>query len=117
MSGMGRRAVLVVLLFAGALLGVARPPGLGDVTEVRHWSYPDYTRIVIELSRPVELKSEVQRLRADPKANLPERIYLDVEGVWVGRRYLEGLEVSDGLLQGIRIGQNTRTAIRGPVVA
>lgn len=112
MSSVRRCSVLALLFATAALLGVSRPSGLGDVTEVRHWSYPDYTRVVIELDRPVDIKSDVHRLHADPEAKLPERIYLDLEGVWVGRRYLDGVEVADGLLQGIRIGQNTRTAIR-----
>lgn len=94
------------------LLAAERPPGLGDVSEVRHWSYPDYTRVVVELSRPVEIKSEAHRLPADARAGRPERLYLDLEGVWVGRRFREGIEVRDGLLEGIRIGQNTRSAIR-----
>jgi N-acetylmuramoyl-L-alanine amidase len=92
------------------LLGVQRPKGLGDVVEVRHWSYPDYTRVVVEFSRPV--RSSVRRLGADPKTGRPERLYLDVEGVWVGRRYKESIPVADGLLQGVRLGQNTLTRTR-----
>ena len=107
-----RAIVLALLLAAPALLGAERGPGLGDVTEVRHWSYPDYTRVVIELDRPIEIKHAPRRLPADRKADRPERLYLDLEGVWVGRRYKEGIVVRDGLLEGVRIGQNTRSAIR-----
>ena len=79
---MKRRAALVSLILAAAcLLGVERPPGLDDVVEVRHWSYPDYTRVVVELTGPVA--SEVHHLAADPKMERPERLYLDLEGVWV----------------------------------
>jgi N-acetylmuramoyl-L-alanine amidase len=99
----GRAALLAFL--ALSLLGAERPPGLGDVVEVRHWSYPDYTRVVVELSRPV--RTEVRRLAADPEAGRPERLYLDLEGVWVGRSYVAGIPVDDGLLQGVRLGQNT----------
>ena len=50
----GRRvAVLVLFALSGALLGVERPGGLGDVEAIRHWSYPSYTRVVVELSGPV----------------------------------------------------------------
>jgi N-acetylmuramoyl-L-alanine amidase len=101
-----------LLLLCWALLGIDRPPGLGDVTDVRHWSYPDYTRVVVELDRPVSIKADVRRLPADAKASRPERLYLDLEGIWVGRLYLEGLDIGDGLLKGVRIGQNTRSAIR-----
>ncbi len=47
------------------------------------------------------------RLAANRNAGRPERLYLDVPEVWVGRRYEEGIEVGDGLLSGVRVGQNT----------
>lgn len=103
---MRRAPATLGLLLAGlALLGAERPPGLGDVVEVRHWSYPDYTRVVVEFDRPVE--SEVRHLRSDPKSGRPERLYLDVEGIWVGKRFDAGIPVGDGLLQQVRLGQNT----------
>ncbi|MDH3520845.1 MAG: N-acetylmuramoyl-L-alanine amidase [Myxococcales bacterium] len=108
----GRARLLTLLGLGLALLGVDRPQGLGDVTDVRHWSYPDYTRVVIELNQPVTLKTDVRQLPADSRAGRPERLYLDLEGVWVGRRYLDGLAIADGLLRGVRIGQNTLTSIR-----
>jgi len=99
------RARVWLLVGVGlVLLGIQRPPGLGDVVEVRHWSYPEYTRVVIELDRPVE--TEVVRLAPDPDAGRPERLYLDLGEIWVGRDFAEGIEVGDGLLRGIRIGQN-----------
>lgn len=101
------RALLTALLAVAAagLLGVERPPGLGDVVEVRHWSYEDYTRVVVELSRPVE--TELHRLPPDPRARRPERLYLDLPGIWVGHRYREPIPVGDGLLRDVRVGQNT----------
>ena len=95
----------LVAALALPLLGVARPPGLGDVVAVRHWSYPEYTRVVVELSRPVE--TEVRRLPADRRAGRPERLYVDLDGVWVGRAPAEGIPVGDGLLRDVRLGQNT----------
>jgi N-acetylmuramoyl-L-alanine amidase len=109
---MRRLATVALAALALLLAGVERPPGLSDVTDVRHWSYPDYTRVVIELDREVEIKSPPRRLHADVRAKRPERLYLDLQGVWVGRRFDEQLHVDDGLLDGIRIGQNTLTAIR-----
>jgi N-acetylmuramoyl-L-alanine amidase len=97
-------------LAALCLLGVERPPGLGDVLDVRHWSYPNYTRVVVELDRAV--KTEVRRLAADPAAGRPERLYLDLAGVWVGRNYADGISLEDGLLQGVRLGQNTLQTTR-----
>ena len=104
--------LLLLLPLLPLLLGVQRPPGLGNVTEVRHWSYPDYTRVVVELDRPVTIKNGVKRLPAEAKSGRPERLYVDVEGIWVGGDYEQGIAVRDGLLEGIRIGQNTRRTIR-----
>ena len=92
------------------LLGAERPSGLGDVVEVRHWSYPDYTRVVVELTQPV--RTVLRELPADRGAGRPARLYLDLTGVWVGRRFEAGLPVGDGLLQGVRVGQNTLTTAR-----
>ena len=100
-----RRSVALLGLLLAGLLGVDRPPGLGDVLRVRHWSYPDYTRVVVDLSRPVE--THVERLPADEGAQRPERLYLDLEGVWVGPTQDEGIKIGDGLLRGVRLGQNT----------
>jgi len=104
------RLALLVSLFcvAPVLMGVERPPGLGDVQEVRTWSYEDYTRVVVELTKEISVEpgSEV-RLAANARAGRPERLYVDLPGIWVGRRYDAGIEVGDGLLDGVRLGQNT----------
>jgi N-acetylmuramoyl-L-alanine amidase len=102
-------ALLCALALFG-LLGVDRPSGLGDVVEIRHWSYPDYTRVVVELTQPV--RTVVRELPADQGSGRPARLYLDLAGVWVGRRFADGLAVGDGLLQGVRLGQNTTTSAR-----
>jgi N-acetylmuramoyl-L-alanine amidase len=96
--------MLCLVLAAVVGLGVKRPGGLGDVVEVRHWSYPDYTRVVVEFTAPVTAK--VQHLNADSRAGRPERLYLDIDGIWVGRRFEDGIDVGDGLLAGVRLGQN-----------
>lgn len=99
-----------LLLLAPLLLGVERPKGLGDVADVRTWSHPDYTRVVVELSRGVD--AEVVRLGADPKSGRPDRLYIDLDGIWVGRDYAKGIPVQDGLLRKLRLGQNTLTRSR-----
>jgi N-acetylmuramoyl-L-alanine amidase len=105
----GRRlGIGALLLLVPLLMATKRPDGLGDVREVRTWSYPTYTRVVLELDREVELSEEgLVRLGADPRAGRPDRLYLDVPGIWVGRRYERGISVGDGLLQAVRLGQNT----------
>lgn len=106
----GRAGRLLLIALALQLVAADRPPGLADVKAVRHWSYPNYTRVVIELTSPVV--TEVKRLARDSKAGKPDRLYLDLPNVWVGRRYEEPIPVADGLLRGIRLGQNRATATR-----
>lgn len=96
---------LLVALCGVGLLGATRPQGLGDVTDVRHWSYKGYTRVVVQLSRPSA--SAVKRLPANAAAGRPERLFVDLPGIWVGRRYEKPIPVGDGLLRGVRLGQNT----------
>jgi N-acetylmuramoyl-L-alanine amidase len=99
-----------LLLISAIAMGVSRPRGMADVLEVRHWSYPNYTRVVVELSESVET-GEVHHLAPDPSAKKSERLYLDLPGIWVGRDYKSGIPVGDGLLRAVRIGQYTlRTA-------
>lgn len=117
MSRFGRRGrrgwVLTIGVLVPVLLGVERPPGLSDVAGIRTWSYDDYTRVVLELdeARSIPAPSLV-RLPPDSTADRPERLYLDVPDVWVGRRFEAGVEVEDGLLQGVRLGQNTLSTTR-----
>jgi N-acetylmuramoyl-L-alanine amidase len=110
---MKRGAAISAMFFVAILLlGVKRPNGLADVVEVRHWSYADYTRVVVETTKAVDVQTSVQHLAADPRAERPERLYVDLGGLWVGRRYLDGIELGDGLLQGVRLGQNTLQTTR-----
>ncbi len=107
-TGTRRAGVALLLLLTPMLLGVTRPKGLGDVVEVRTWSYPDYTRVVLELNRAVRLpESGMVRLAADRRARRPDRLYLDIPEIWVGLRYVDPIPVGDGLLKGVRLGQNT----------
>jgi N-acetylmuramoyl-L-alanine amidase len=93
------------------LLAVKRPAGLGDVADVRTWSHDDYTRVVVEMTRPVG-EIDVKRLTANRKAGRPDRLYLDLPKIWVGRDFEEGIPIGDGLLRGVRLGQNTLTTSR-----
>lgn len=99
-----RLALLVACTFFLAAPMPERPSGLGDVVDVRHWSYGDYTRVVVELTRPTD--TEGKKLAAATTDDRPERLYFDLPNIWVGRSYSEAIAVRDGLLQGVRLGQN-----------
>jgi N-acetylmuramoyl-L-alanine amidase len=95
---LGSRLALAAL--AALLLGADRP---SDVRGIRHWSYPEFTRVAIELTRPTQAR--IDRLGADLAAGRPERLYLDLAGLWVGHHLDAPIPVGDGLLRGIRVGQ------------
>lgn len=112
-----RSWVTLVALLVAASAAKAEPPatmdrpkGLASVTNVRTWSYREFTRVSIELSKRVT--AGARRLPADADARRPERLYLDLEGVWIGNQWADPIPVGDGLLQGVRLGQNTLSATR-----
>lgn len=106
----GARLALVALALAVAAMAPPAAHAQIRVRDVRHWSYGDYTRVVVELSAPVE--TAVREAPADPASGAPARLYVDLPGVFVGRTRAEPIPVGDGLLRRIRLGQFTRDTTR-----
>jgi N-acetylmuramoyl-L-alanine amidase len=84
--------------------------GLTLVQDIRHWSTPNYTRVVIDLDKPVKYSSHL--LKKDPKLKKPRRLYLDLEGTRVGSEIESSIPIKDGLLQRARAGQYTNDKVR-----
>lgn len=84
--------------------------GLTRVNDIRHWSTPTYTRVVIDLERPVEYQSHL--LKADPDNKMPRRLYMDLKGSYVTSDIESSIPIGDGLLQRARAGQNTADSVR-----
>jgi N-acetylmuramoyl-L-alanine amidase len=91
-----------------ALAGAGRPAGLGEVSDLRHWSYADYTRVVVELTRAADAAGSALA----PGGGAPARLYFDLPGIWVGTSRDEPIPVGDGLLRRVRVGQNTLDTTR-----
>ena len=84
------------LLLLGAWV---RPPGLGEVTQIRSYDHGDYTRVVIELSRKASW--EVHEI------SNPPRLYVDIDGTWIEKSERAEREFIDSLpLRALRGGQN-----------
>jgi N-acetylmuramoyl-L-alanine amidase len=83
---------------------------LTAVDNIRHWSTPTYTRVVIDLESPVEYTSHL--LREDPDLDKPRRLYLDLEKTYVGTDIVGEIPIKDGLLQMARAGQYTSDTVR-----
>lgn len=105
-----RGAERLALLGAWLVLAPAAGAAPGAVRDLRHWSYGEYTRVVVEVSQPVE--TAVREAPADPVTGAPARLYFDLAGIQVGRSRDQPIPVRDGLLRRIRVGQFTRSTTR-----
>jgi len=80
------------------------------VKDIRHWSTPNYTRVVIDLEDSVSYKHHL--LKPDPDINKPRRLYLDLKNARVTKQIDSPLEIKDGLLRLARAGQYTKDTVR-----
>lgn len=87
----------------------SRNPGLAAVTEMRHWSNPDYTRIAVTASRDVTF--EYHNLPRSQDGSLPPRMYIDINGAHLTPG-VKDLTIGDGLLKTARIAQYRPEVVR-----
>lgn len=90
--------------------GIELESGLTPVEDIRYWSTPTYTRVVVDLKGPV--KYEHHLLKADPDHKKPRRIYLDLKKSHVTSQTDRTVAIKDGLLQMARAGQYTKDTVR-----
>ena len=93
-----------------AVSGEVETNGRAKVLDIRHWSTPNYTRVVVDMERrPLTYESHL--LKRDPKLNKPRRLYVDLKQSVVSN--LEtSIPIRDGLLRQARAGQNTMDTVR-----
>jgi N-acetylmuramoyl-L-alanine amidase len=84
--------------------------GLARVTDIRHWSAQDYTRIVIDVNAQVEYASHL--LRRDPSLGKPPRLYIDLESSTLDSSFSGAIPIGDGLLRKVRAGQYKPRVVR-----
>lgn len=75
-----------------------------EVTDIRYWSYPEYTRIVITLSD--EAAFTQKRLTA------PDRLYFDLENARLKKSLQQTIAVGNGMLKNVRAGQFSEDTVR-----
>ncbi|MCP4682221.1 MAG: AMIN domain-containing protein [Desulfobacterales bacterium] len=83
---------------------------LTAVKDIRHWSTPNYTRVVVDLENPVKYKHNL--LKANPNLKKPRRLYLDLKKAYVSTKINAAISIKDGLLQGARVGQYSSDTVR-----
>ena len=80
------------------------------IKKIRFWSDPDYTRVVIDATRPVAFSQG--SLPANRKKRLPRRFYLDLSPAYKSRDIKDRVKIQDGLLKGVRIAQFKPRTVR-----
>ena len=92
--------------------GSVIPPASGAssekvaITKIRHHSYDDGTRVVLDIGGPAALKYD--------RLQRPSRLYVDVFGARVAASMIKGVEVEvgDSLLSTVRLAQNRSNKAR-----
>lgn len=112
-SPAGRPALF--LLFALALLlisaGNAEAAPRAAVTDIRHWSNPTYTRVVINVSANASFTHRL--LRKDPSISVEwRRLYVDISGAALSPDLARSIPINDGLLKAARAGQYDTETVR-----
>lgn len=90
--------------------GESAAHGLTEVQGIRHWSTPNYTRVVIDISKPVKYESHL--LKEDPGLKKPRRLYVDLKDALVSTEINPAVPIGDGLLRAARAGQYARDTVR-----
>jgi len=80
------------------------------VKDIRYWSTPNYTRVVIDVQGPVKYKPHL--LKADPDHKKPRRLYLDLKNARVPKSIDSVVPIKDDLLRMARAGQYTKNTVR-----
>jgi len=83
---------------------------LTAVKNIRYWSTPTYTRVVIDLDGQVEYTFNL--LERDMDLHKPRRLYLDLENTYVGSGIETTIPIKDGLLQMARAAQYNKETVR-----
>ncbi len=86
------------------------PRGMVTVTDLRFWSNPNYTRVVIDADREASYYHHL--LKKDPAINKPQRLYVDLSNSRLGERIRKSIPIHDDLLSDARAGQYTADSVR-----
>lgn len=81
------------------------------VDDIKYWSNPNYTRVVISLSKESAFTSRL--LKKDPSINVGwRRLLIDIKGVRLARTLDRSVQINDGLLKTARAGQFDADTVR-----
>jgi len=108
------RAFAFAIAFFFLLLGLAACATAGpiaSVSEIKHWSNPNYTRLVISVGRKTSFTNRL--LKKDPSIQVPyRRLYIDIANANLSPALQRTIPINDGLLKMARVGQYDKDTVR-----
>ena len=85
--------------------------GDATISDLRFWSNPEYTRIVVNVDRERDYTHKL--LKKDPKINqIFQRLYIDIEQSRLGADVADHTDINDNLLKQARAGQYQPSTVR-----
>ena len=80
------------------------------VKDIRHWSTPSYTRVVVDLDRQLTYKGHL--LKRDPSLKKPRRLFVDLLNARISKDMESSIPIKDGLLRRARAAQHDMRTVR-----
>lgn len=99
--------LFLFLLYAFIILMIPFPVYAAEkvrVSDIRFWSYPDYTRVVINLSENTDYTQN--------RLAHPDRLYFDLKNSTLNKELLKTISVGNGMLRTVRAGQFSENTVR-----
>jgi N-acetylmuramoyl-L-alanine amidase len=93
-------------VFAEQTSAAKRP--LAVLSDIKHWSNPDYTRVSLELDKDITWEAHDLSKGAPGK---PGRVYIDINRTRLAKD-AKDITIGDGLLKGVRVGQYRNDVVR-----
>lgn len=79
------------------------------VNNIKYWSTPDYTRVVVYADSKVSFKETFLK---EKDGDHPPRLFLDIAGSKLNRDLMQPISINDGLLKAARAGQFDLNTVR-----
>ncbi len=99
-----QKIVPFVLVCLFSLTSLVIASGRIEVKGIRYWSSPDYTRIVVDLSDPIEFSKN--------RLSNPDRLFFDLKDTTMAKDIETKLPIGDGILKAVRAGQFKPDTVR-----
>jgi len=79
------------------------------VNNIKYWSTPDYTRVVVYADSKVSFKETFLK---EKDGDHPPRLFLDISGSKLNKELMQPISINDGLLKSARAGQFDLNTVR-----